>query len=39
MASVVGGGVSDRQLLQFDATVQLTSDYGDCPRFGPHDST
>jgi len=39
MANVVGGGVSDRQLLPSHGTVQLTADDGDCPRFGTHDST
>jgi hypothetical protein len=39
MASVVGGGVSNCQLVPSHGTVQLTADNGDCPRFGTHDST
>jgi len=39
MASVVGGGVSDRQLLLLYGPVQLTAGNSDCPRFGPHDPT
>jgi hypothetical protein len=39
MARVVGGGVSDRQLVPRDGAAQLTADNGDCPRFGTHDST
>jgi hypothetical protein len=38
MANVVGGGVSDRQLLLSYETVRLTADYSDCPRFRTHDS-
>jgi hypothetical protein len=38
MANVVGGGVSDCQLLPNHETVQLTADYSDRSRFRTHDS-